>query len=83
MVSKSTPIFVDNKGIVLNATHPNSTLNKKNVALAYHFAREHVASEVVKIKKIDSEDSFADPFTKALQLRENSSNYKGRRSMGI
>eukprot|EP00957_Ditylum_brightwellii_P178582 13603464-Ditylum_brightwellii.AAC.1 len=43
MVSKSTPIFVDNMGVVLNATNPGSTLSKKSVALAYHFVREHVA----------------------------------------
>ena len=66
MVSKSTPIFVDNMGVVLNATNPGSTLNKKSVALAYHYVREHVACGVIEIRKIDSEDNFADTFTKAL-----------------
>ena len=41
-VSKPTPIFVDNMGVVLNASNPGSTLNKKSVALLYHFcARTH------------------------------------------
>eukprot|EP00957_Ditylum_brightwellii_P210499 15365052-Ditylum_brightwellii.AAC.1 len=53
-------------GVVLNATNLGSTLNKKNVALAYHFVREHVACGVVKIREMDSEDNFADPFKKAL-----------------
>eukprot|EP00957_Ditylum_brightwellii_P084522 6426674-Ditylum_brightwellii.AAC.1 len=43
MMSKSMPIFVDNMGVVLNAANPGSTLNKKNVALAYNYVREHVA----------------------------------------
>ena len=65
-VSRPTPIFVDNMSVVLNATNPRSTLNKNTVALSYHFVREHVANEVVEIRKIASEDNFADPFTKAL-----------------
>jgi hypothetical protein len=65
-VSKPTPIFVDNMGVVLNASNPGSTLNKKSVALSYHFVREHVANDVIEIRKIDSADNYADPFTKAL-----------------
>eukprot|EP00957_Ditylum_brightwellii_P068741 5217901-Ditylum_brightwellii.AAC.1 len=53
-------------GIILNTTNPGSTLNKKTVALAYHFVWEHVANGVVGIRKIATEDNFADPFTKAL-----------------
>ena len=64
--SKPTPIYVDNLGVVLNATNPGSALNKKHVALSYHFVREHMSSEVVSIRKIGTEDNYADPFTKAL-----------------
>eukprot|EP00957_Ditylum_brightwellii_P183748 13995769-Ditylum_brightwellii.AAC.1 len=65
-VSKPTTIFVDNMSVVFNATNPGSTLNKKTVALFYHFVREHVANEVVEVRKIASYENFADPFTKAL-----------------
>jgi hypothetical protein len=65
-VTKPTPVFVDNMGVVLNASNPGSTLNKKSVALSYHFVREHVANSVIEIRKIDSADNYADPFTKAL-----------------
>eukprot|EP00957_Ditylum_brightwellii_P013101 989960-Ditylum_brightwellii.AAC.1 len=65
-VSKSTPIYVDNLSVVLNATDPGSTLNKKIVALLYHFVREHVANNIVEIQKIWSEDNFANPFTNLL-----------------
>lgn len=65
-VSKPTPIWVDNMGVILNASNPGSTLNKKHIALAYHFVRENVATNVVEICKISSKDNYADPFTKAL-----------------
>jgi hypothetical protein len=70
-VSKPTPVFVDNMGVVLNASNPGSTLNKKSVALSYHFVREHVANDVVEIRKIDTKDNYADPFTKALGSAEH------------
>jgi hypothetical protein len=65
-ITKASAIWVDNMSVILNATNPGSSLNKKHVALAYHFVREHVANDVVQINKIDSVDNFADPFTKAL-----------------
>jgi hypothetical protein len=68
-VSKPTPIWVDNMGVVLNASNPGSTLNKKHIALAYHFVRENVANNVVEIRKIESKDNYADPFTKALDSK--------------
>ena len=69
-VSRSTPIWVDNMAVVLNATKPGSALNKKVIALAYHFVREHQAKSVISIRKIDTKDNYADPFTKALNHTE-------------
>jgi hypothetical protein len=69
-VGVATPIWVDNMSVILNATNPGSTLNKKHVALAYHFVREHVANDVIQIRKIHSSDNYADPFTKALNSNE-------------
>eukprot|EP00957_Ditylum_brightwellii_P165124 12572088-Ditylum_brightwellii.AAC.1 len=65
-VSVPTPIFVDNISVVLNATNSGSTLNKKTVALLYHFVRERIVNGVVEIRKIDTDNNFADPFTKPL-----------------
>ena len=65
-VSKPTPIWVDNMSVVLNATNPGSSLNKKAIALSYHFVREHQAQSVISIRKIHTTDNYADPFTKAL-----------------
>jgi len=65
-VQQATNIWVDNMSVVLSSTNPGSPLNKKNVALAYHFVREHAANEVVSIRKIQSTHNYADAFTKAL-----------------
>jgi hypothetical protein len=69
-VTKPSALWVDNMAVILNSTNPGSTLNKKHVALAYHFVREHVANLVINIHKIHSSDNFADPFTKGLNSSE-------------
>ena len=65
-VSKPTDIYVDNKSVLINATNPASSLNKKSVALAYHFERQHQSGKVVSIHHIKSEDNYADILTKLL-----------------
>ena len=65
-VTTPTPIWVDNMSVVLNVTNPASSLNKKWVALSYHYVREHQANNVVSIRKIASSDNYSDPMTKAL-----------------
>ena len=66
LVKSVTSIFEDNQSVCISSTNPGTTLNKKNVALAYHFVREHVANNIIKIMKIASKDNYGDPFTKAL-----------------
>ena len=66
LVNGATPIFVDNEGVVLNTINPASPLNKKALALAYHFAREHQHGKVISIRKIDTNDNYADAMTKPL-----------------
>ena len=65
-VGKPTKIFVDNKSVFLNIANPASTLNKKAIALAYHFVREHQAGGVIETLHIKSEDNYSDCLTKAL-----------------
>eukprot|EP00957_Ditylum_brightwellii_P178569 13602272-Ditylum_brightwellii.AAC.4 len=65
-VSRPAPISAENMSMVIIATNPGSTLNKKTMALSYHFVRDHVANRVVEARKIVSEDNFANPSTKAL-----------------
>ena len=65
-ISKPAKIYVDNKSVFLNAANPASSLNKKALALAYHFVREHVSGDVIEIQHIRSEDNYADCLTKPL-----------------
>ena len=67
-LSKPTPVFLGNVSVVLNANDPGSTLNKKTMALRYYFVREHIANNVVEVKKIHTSDNFADIFAKPLVI---------------
>ena len=53
-------------GVVINASNPASSLNKKSVALAYHFVREHHAGKVIDVRKIDTKDNYSDALSKPL-----------------
>jgi len=65
--SRSTEIYVDNKSVHLNAANPASSLNKKAIALCYHFVREHQSGGVIDAQHIRSEDNYADCLTKPLK----------------
>ena len=65
-ITKPTQIFVDNKSVCINSTNPSSTLNKKSIALAYHFVRQHQAGDVVSIYHTNSHENYADLLTKPL-----------------
>ena len=69
-VSKPTMIYGDNLSAITNATTPGSALNKKYLALSYHYCREHFSGGVVSIRKIDGKENHADPFTNALVNHE-------------
>ena len=65
-VTKATTILCDNKGVVINSKVPQSTMNKKTIALTYQYVREHQANNMVNICFIPREEEYADAFTKAL-----------------
>ena len=71
-VLKPSAIYVDNKGVFLNSLNPSSSLNKKFLALSYHFVQEHLANNVIKIVKIDSKDNYTGPFTKGMGGKNHS-----------
>ena len=62
-VTKPT-ILVDNMAVIIILTNPGSTLNKKMVALAYNFVREHAVNDVLDVRKIDTDNNYAGSFTK-------------------
>jgi len=59
-------VLVDNKNIMKNSTIPSSTLQGKHNAICYHYVREAVTSNIMKIAHIPSEQNLADMFTKML-----------------
>jgi len=56
----------DNNGVIINSTHPESTLKKKFYAISYHCVQEAVASGTIRIAKEDSKTNIADMLTKSL-----------------
>ena len=69
-VSKPTIIYGDNLSAIKNTTTPGSQLQKKYLALAYHFCREHFSAGIVSIRKIASKDNYSDGLTKSLPSGE-------------
>jgi hypothetical protein len=59
-------VFCDNRGVVKNASLPESTLSKKHNAINYHAVREAVAAGIIHVGKEDGETNLADLLTKVL-----------------
>ena len=59
-------VFCDNEAVVKNTSNPESSLNKKHLACAYHKVRESVAAKIMIIFFERGETNLADLLTKAL-----------------
>jgi len=66
----SCMLYGDNNSMILNTTNPSSMIKKKHNSIAYHRVRENVASGVVDIVHVDSQDNLADILTKPLGPQE-------------
>ena len=62
----ATNIFCDNEAVYKNSSTPESTLNKKQHSIAYHYCRSNVAMGVCRLAKEDTKTNLADLFTKCL-----------------
>jgi hypothetical protein len=51
-VSSPSGILGDNIGVISNASTPDATLKKKNIALSYHAVRESVSAGIIKPKQV-------------------------------
>ena len=69
-ITRPTAVIGDNAAVIINASIPDSMLNKKHVAISYHKTRECVAAGVVHPLKILSEFNFADALTKPLGAKK-------------
>ena len=59
-------VFCDNRGVVKNASIPESTLAKKQNAINYHAVREAAAAGILRVGKEDGQTNLADLLTKVL-----------------
>ena len=61
-----TEVRCDNEAVFKNASRPDSTLNKKQHSIAYHFCREAVAAGIIMVVKEDTNTNLSDLLTKVL-----------------
>ena len=59
-------IYCDNEAVYKNMSIPESILNKKMHGISYHFCREAVAAQIVRVAKEDTLTNLADLFTKVM-----------------
>ena len=59
-------VFCDNRGVVMNASKPESTLQKKHNAINYHAFLKAAAAGILRVGKEDGETNLADLLTKVL-----------------
>jgi len=57
-------VRVDNMSVVNNTTRPESQLKKKSNAIAYHYVRERVAADIIRIGYEDTKTNLTDMLTK-------------------
>ena len=59
-------VYCDNQGVVNNSSKVESTLDKKQNSVAYHYVRNVVAASIITVAWIKSTDNLADALTKML-----------------
>ena len=60
-------VFCDNRGVVLNASILNSTLQKKHNAINYHVVREAAAAKILCVGKEDGKTNISDLMAKVVR----------------
>ena len=65
-VDGPTNVFCDNRGVVKNASIPESVLLKKHNAINYHAVREAAAAGILRVGKEDGTTNLADLLTKVI-----------------
>ncbi|CAK9801638.1 Copia protein [Anthophora plagiata] len=65
-ISKPIVIYEDNNGCISIANNPGNHKRWKHIDIKYHFSREQIEKNVIKLKFICTEQQVADVFTKPL-----------------
>ena len=75
-----TEIRVDNKSAIELAKNPGDHERTKHIDVRFHFIREHIKDETIRVVHVQSNDQAADILTKALP---KPSFEKGKRMLGM
>ena len=59
-------VFCDNRGVLMNASKPESTLHKKHNTINYHAVCDAAAAGILRVRKEDGETNLVDLLTKVL-----------------
>ena len=59
-----TLVLGDNMSVIKNVSGPTSQLKKKSNSIAYHFVREQVAADIIRVAHESTETNIADMLTK-------------------
>ena len=63
-------LYCDSTGAIAQAKELKSHHKIKHILRCYHLVREIMDRGDIKLKKIDEKENLADPFTKALGIKE-------------
>ena len=66
LIDGPADVLCDNQSVVNNSSKLSSILNKKHNSIAYHAVRWAVATEVIRVGKVDTKENLADAMTKRL-----------------
>jgi len=64
------PLCVDNQGAIFLASNPTHDHRTKHIDIRYHFIREKIEDDIIKLYHIPSEDQIADILTKSLSVEK-------------
>ena len=64
------PVYCDSTGAIAQAKEPKAHHRTKHILRRYHLVREIVERGDINLLKIDGKENLADPFTKALGIKE-------------
>ena len=73
-------LYCDSSGIIAQVKEPKAHQWAKHILRRYHHIRKIIDRGDVDLQKIDGKENLADPFTKAIAVKEFD-NYKSK--MGI
>ena len=69
-IDGSVLLYCDNTGAIAQAKEPRSHQHTKHILHYYHLIWKIIDRDDIDLQKIDGRKNLADPFTKALRIKE-------------